>query len=249
MRVWLIGNILRLTEKYFFDPKLKKTLKYALQELDTASNFSRLDEIVCFDIGANRGQSARIFRRIFPLSVIYSFEPDPIIFEKLASNLYLDADVKCFNFAVGDISGNFPFWICRLDETSTLQLPNLESDWHKKKALILGIDPQEMYKKVQVEVITLDEFVSQNEIKKIDVLKIDVEGAELKVLLGGRRVFQLDKVKIVQLEIHHDDLRPSIELQIDSFLAEYGFIEYAKLGHAFGDFSDKIFIKYEPVVR
>jgi hypothetical protein len=100
-----------------------------------------------------------------------------------------------------------------------------------------------MYKKIDVDVVTLDEFTSLHEIQAIDILKIDVEGGELQVLLGSRSIFQEGRVSIVQYESHDDDLRPSQQIQIETLLAGYGFVEYSNIKHSFGDFSDKIYIK------
>ena len=130
-----------------------------------------------------------------------------------------------------------------LDETSTLSLPNLKSAWNNKKASIFGINPQEMYKKITVEVITLDKFCLQHRIQKINVLKIDVEGTELQVLLGGKSTFQEDNVSIVQFESHKDDLRLSHDSDIERILTGFGFFEYSSIKYSFGNFYEKIYVK------
>jgi FkbM family methyltransferase len=244
-RILIIGKTLRFFERYFFDPKLKKSLALAVEELVLTRNQNSSEEIVCFDIGANRGQTIKLIRELFPNSKIYAFEPHPEIYTRLNSIYKFATNIKCFNLAIGELSGKFPFWVSPLDETSSLHLPNSESSMNKRKALILGIEPKDMYQKIDVEVITLDEFVLENKIEKIDILKIDVEGGEFQVLLGGSNVFKQNKVSIVQYEIHDDDLRPSQEKQIVNFLKEFGFTEYSTIKHAFGNFSDKIYIKYK----
>ena len=65
-RILFIGIILRFLERNFFDPKLKKSLVLALEESKVTRNHSAVDEVVCFDIGANRGQTIRLFKEIFP---------------------------------------------------------------------------------------------------------------------------------------------------------------------------------------
>ena len=243
IRILLIGKILRFLERHFFDPKLKKSLVMALEKLtpDSATG----DEIVCFDIGANRGQTVRLFKDILPNtnSNIYSFEPHPTIFKILMSSYKLAKGVKCYNLAVSDFSRKFPFWVSPLDEASTMNLPDLDSTWNRKKALVLGINPKRMYQRIDVEVITLDEFCSLHRIKKIDILKIDVEGGELQVLLGSKSIFEEGRVSIVQYESHDDDLRPSQQIQIEAFLDRYGFVEHSNIKHSFGNFTDKIYVK------
>ena len=242
-RILFIGVILRFLERYFFDPKLKKSLVLALEESKVTQSHSAVDEVVCFDIGANRGQTIRLFKEVIPNCKIYAFEPHPNIFRTLISSFKMEKVVKCFNLAVGESSGKFPFWVSPLDEASSMHLPDPDSTWNRKKALILGIDPKKMYKKIDVEVVTLDEFTLQHGIQSIDVLKIDVEGGELQVLLGSKSIFQEGRVSVVQYESHNDDLRPSQQIQIETFLTGYGFVEYSSIRHAFGDFSDKIYVK------
>lgn len=242
-RILFIGIILRFLERYFFDPKLKKSLVLALEESKGTRNHFVVDEVVCFDIGANRGQTIRLFKEVIPNCKIYAFEPHPNIFRTLISSYKLEKGVKCFNLAVGELSGKFPFWVSPIDEASSMYLPNPDSTWNRKKALILGINPKKMYKKIDVEVVTLDEFTLQHGIQAIDILKVDVEGGELQVFLGSKSIFQEDRVSIVQYESHNNDLRPSQQIQIETFLIEYGFVEYSSIKHAFGDFSDKIYIK------
>ena len=63
----------------------------------------------------------------------------------------------------------------------------------------------------------------QNCKKKIDLLKIDVEGAEYSVLLGAKNSLKKGRIKAIQLEIHHDDLRKSDEQEIQTFLSNLNF--------------------------
>ena len=242
-RIWFIGKLLRFVERNFFAPKLKKSLKLALQESRLKRSGSHLEEVVCFDVGANRGQTVRIFRDSFPQYKIFAFEPDRNIFKVLKTNFRDDKKVKCFNVALAAESGKFPFWVSPLDETSSMRLPDLDSSWNKKKAALLGLNPKDMYRKTYVDVITLDYFVTKNGIKKIDILKIDVEGGEFQVLMGAELTFQSDKISIVQFENHSNDLRPSESFQIEEFLKKYGFSAYSTINHAFGNFSDEIYLK------
>ena len=55
------------------------------------------------------------------------------------------------------------------------------------------------FKQFQIQTDTLDNFCKIKKIKKIDILKIDVEGAEYDVLIGGKKI--LNNTKIIQLEI------------------------------------------------
>jgi len=77
---------------------------------------------------------------------------------------------------------------------------------------------------LEVETTTLDRFVKEREIHTIDLLKLDVEGSEYKVLLGGEKTFREKKVKLCILEygqrIYDAENTPE---QIVSFFKKTGY--------------------------
>lgn len=241
LRVTIIGLSLRLLERFSFDFKLRRSLRKAFLQTFGESTLKRND-LIFFDIGANRGQTIKSLKAMFPKCSIYSFEPDPIIFAKLLRLNHLQG-VRCFNLALGTKSGRFPFWISPLDETSTIHLPDLQSDWNKKKAAILGLNPSEMYKQIEVEVQTVDQIVAKENIAFIDLLKIDVEGGEFEVLQGAANSFKNGIISIVQIEIHNDDLRPSRINEIQDFLFRFRFSRHSVIKHSFGNFQDELWVK------
>jgi tRNA pseudouridine-54 N-methylase len=70
-----------------------------------------------------------------------------------------------------------------------------------------------------VEALTLDEVVEIYKVRKIDLMKIDVEGCEIEVLKGGERALQL--VEKIVLECHSEELKR----QVKAFLESKGFEE------------------------
>ena len=78
------------------------------------------------------------------------------------------------------------------------------------------------FTKIKVKQDTLDNFVKKNQIPKIDILKIDTEGHELKVLYGAKKI--LKKTKIIQLEILEQKEKFNKKSEkILKFLNSYGF--------------------------
>lgn len=139
---------------------------------------------IVFDIGANRGLYTKKFLEIVQDGRVYAFEPVPacnqVIKElcKEYDNLYL------LPIALGSKSGMFPMSIGEdtLNATSTLKSFKSEND-------------------ILVVVDTLDNVVLKEKIVP-DVLKIDVEGFELEVILGMEKTLKNDSVSIIAMEIH-----------------------------------------------
>ncbi len=79
--------------------------------------------------------------------------------------------------------------------------------------------------KYKVPTSTLDTFVKKNNIKSIDILKIDIDGSEYEFLEGARNTLKKNKVKIVLIEIN--DKKKSYkkkEKKIINFLEKKNFI-------------------------
>ena len=92
-------------------------------------------------------------------------------------------------------------------------------NWSRK---ILTFNFFNSFTQDKVPVTTLDDFCNKNKISDIELLKIDTEGHELNVLLGGRKI--LKKVKILQIEVldKKKDFNKKLKL-INNFLKKYNF--------------------------
>ena len=229
-RIRVISLIIWASEYIFFYPKLRRSLRI-LSEPDFQD--------VILDVGGNRGQSVKFFRKLFTNIPIYSYEPSPRIFEILKSLSV--HNFHAFNFGISSKNGEEVFYESLLDEASTFELPNLDSDWHKTKSRVLGVAPNEMYIKTKVQIKTLDTIVEENQIMSIFLLKIDVEGHEFAVLSGAKDTLGKKMIKNIQIERHVDDLRESDEFKIGSFLNQFGFKRVASLRHSIGNFYEDVY--------
>ena len=150
--------------------------------------------ITYFDIGANQGNFS--FLPLWDNSIdCYSFEPNPKMFEILIENVKLNSlenNVRAFNIGVSDKNQ-------KLD----LKVPLDGSDHglstfadNPKDRFSYDNKPGD-YKIVEVDCLTLDNIVTQLEIESLDVIKIDTEGSELNILLGGEQSLRKFKPVIV----------------------------------------------------
>jgi len=143
-----------------------------------------------FDVGANKGDFTKIILDLFNNDniVIHSFEPSKATFELLSKNIKSDK-VILNNKGLGKEAGTFPFYTnSPCSGVASLTKRNLDH---------LGIDFD--YSE-DVLIDTLDEYCLANNIKEIDLLKLDVEGHELDVLQGSKEMLKRKMIKMVSFE-------------------------------------------------
>jgi FkbM family methyltransferase len=183
---------------------------------------------------------SKLFARLYRNTKIFAFEPLPI-FQVKSSRINL------IQVAVGAYIGTTKFYTCKHNASSSLKLPNLESSWLRKKAKILGFSTKDLYEEIQVQLTTIDQVVNDNSIKSIFILKIDTEGTEIEVIEGARESLRTGIVKNIQVESHDNDLRTSQKLELFELLASYNYVHKKSFKHFFGNFTEEIFSKINPL--
>ena len=147
----------------------------------------------CFaDVGAHLGYYTCLACKFVPGGTIYAFEMDRFNYSLLEENLKLNGceNVYALNVAVSDTSG-VASYACKSERLS----PMLR--------LSTGTSPTDSDKVIPVQVISLDEYFHNREIP--DLVKIDVEGAEMKVLEGMSRILEKVSPKLF-IEVHPSEL-------------------------------------------
>ncbi len=239
IRIKIIQFLIHLNEKIFFYPLLKK---YFLENDQFNNAINCTNEITIFDIGANKGQSIDFFKSIYSNYRIYAFEPNPTLFNRLKEKYKNNSNILLFNVGVSDVDGVLTFNESVFDETSTFEELNFDSAYLDTKASILGVNKHQMFfKKYDVPVYTLASVIADHQISKIDILKIDTEGHELKCLKG---LFngEFAPIKLIQLESHLDDMYlQNNQEEIEHLLHTNGFSLNKKIKHGFGNFFELIY--------
>lgn len=141
---------------------------------------------VIFDCGANIGMATLYFKWLYPEARIEAFEPDPGTFELLQNNVRRNGltDVTTHNCALWDKSGNIDFFIDPLVPGS----------------LGMSTDPLRLNgKRIQVPSRELSEFVQG----PVDFLKLDVEGAEDRIVDDLVSSGKINFIREMVIEYHH----------------------------------------------
>ncbi len=188
----LIGKKKKITHNDF-----DSIISFLIKEIEKEENPN------VFDVGANTGQSIDRFSRLFKESKIFSFEPTPNLFEKLKEKYQKkQSNIKLFNLAIDNISLKKDFYSYKYHKINSLVPIDKNSKFLKSREIISGPDSNESFENViKVETKTIDEIVDELKIDKIDVIKIDTQGNEDKVLEGCRNTLKVNKIKLIEVEL------------------------------------------------
>lgn len=147
---------------------------------------------VIIDVGANKGDYSRYILRLCPNAQIVAFEPHPSTFKLLVQSIQKQ-NFKPFNLGVSDKSESLFLYDYDSNEGSehASLYRDVIQDLHSAKA-----SPH------PVEVVRLDNFLNDMKIDSIDLLKIDTEGNEFKVLLGAKEMLLSNRIQAIHFEFN-----------------------------------------------
>jgi len=176
---------------------------------------------VIFDVGGNIGQSGwsrelpgMRFGEIWQSPTIISFEPDPISAEALERSGPGRPHHLVVRSALTDSEGFVTLY--RYHQS------DLNSIYQRRSNSFFGEPPIDQ---TEVPCTTIDNYCQEHGIRRIDLLKIDVEGAETLVIAGGTKTLQSEVVLNVLIEVTFGDLfqqRPK-PLELFGMMEEFGY--------------------------
>jgi FkbM family methyltransferase len=184
----------------------------------TDSSFGLLSYLksgdIILDMGGNIGQTAMMMAKTAGEQCkVYSFEPFPDTYSKFVANLKLNPSLE----------KRVVITHCALGDTpSMLQMyKDCESNSGSNRIVTSKAVEKEM---VQVPVSTIDIFAKENNLTKIDFIKIDVEGFEMNVLKGAAITLQSLKPQLF-IELNDGSLKEqgSSAEELLSFLKAIGY--------------------------
>jgi len=163
------------------------------------------------DLGANIGTFALFLEHIAPGIRVHCFEPAADTRARLAKNIeanHLDGFVSIYPFAIGGAPGILQLAAARIAAQRSVHASHFTL-------------PPDSAKPEEVECITLTDVMRLTNASRVDLLKIDIEGAEVDVLESVAPEV-LKPVKRIALE-YHDEILPESRVRCENALRRLGF--------------------------
>jgi FkbM family methyltransferase len=150
---------------------------------------------IIFDVGANIGDTTKQYRSLFPSSIVYAFEPYPESYAQLVQATHADPSVFPQSIALGSETGKFAMQA----NVSSVTNSFLETD--ETAVSYWGPGMVETLSRIEVEVSTLEAFCQGHQIDHVDILKLDTQGTETRILRGANQMLREARINLVYTEI------------------------------------------------
>lgn len=177
------------------------------------------EKMTVFDVGANVGELTLLFSRFVGDSgIIHSFEASSAVFENLETvcRIAQRRNVKLNHLALADENKTIRLHVY----SDALSSFNSEA---KRPLKNYGIDAEPVNIE-EITATTIDDYCEKNKIEKIDLLKIDVEGAEFQVMKGAQKMLASKRINCLTFEFGQTTFdmgnRPA---EIEVFLKEMNY--------------------------
>jgi len=195
------------------------------------------------DVGANEGQFAALMRELLPEARVWSFEPLPDVFARLASRFAADPLVTVLPYALSDHEGEALIQRSAFSPSSSL-LPMAEL--HQREWPFTAECSE-----VAVELRTLDGLLRQEVITPLGnvLVKLDVQGHEDAVIRGGQQLLAVARLVIVEVSFEPLYHGQPLFADIHTLLSRLGFVYRGSLDQYFSPalnrflFADAVFEK------
>lgn len=181
--------------------------------------FTSLNPIVVLDVGCRWGFADKFIQNnSLEDMLIYGFDPDIEECKRL-EGIYNNDNIKLVPVGLANKPGKRTLYLTKEPACSSLYKPNekLTRDYP-------ALDCAKETNQIEVNISTLDIWTKKEDLKYIDYMKIDTQGAELSILKGGKNI--LRTISFLEIEVEFNpiyDGQPTFS-DVDLFLREYGFV-------------------------
>lgn len=171
---------------------------------------------IALDIGANIGtHTVPQAKKVGKTGAVIAFEPQRVTFQNLCANVALNAltNVRCINAGVGDAHGK-------------LTIPFLDPEAHNNFG---GLNIEGHAQGESIDIVKVDDYT----LPRCNLIKIDVEGMEAKVLAGASKTIAAHR-PVLFVENNNEERSAAILKRLDA-------LGYAAWWHIAGEFNPKNF--------
>lgn len=180
--------------------------------IDISRRLTKSDPII-FDVGANTGQSISKFKKYFPKSKIYAFEPSEKAYKELEVLSRKYEDVSTYQMALGE----------KVEKRRIFE--NTSSDMNSFLEMGRHGSGQVIGESI-VNVLTIDQFCIDKKIPSIQLLKIDAQGFDYQVIKGAKETILANKIQLLYFEIIFSEMYKGVPRfsEVYDFLIDNGFL-------------------------
>ena len=172
------------------------------------------------DAGASNGHRSKRLLKRFPSAQAYAFEPNPLYTEVLGQYARKDARFHPQLLGLSDHAGDADLYLTESPGNTSLYCPG---------PFLQAIDQEgALVRKIEkIKITTIDEWIKENGSPEIQLIKLDIQGGELRALRGATETLS-NSVLLVYTEILFNPLynNGALYSQIDLCLREHEFILY-----------------------
>jgi FkbM family methyltransferase len=147
-----------------------------------------------FDVGAFQGDTVARYATLFPTAEIYAFEPYPPTYQVLADRFRDQPRIHPINAAVSSRNGEATFHVNHQASTNSL-LPRPAGG--RRYYPCQGAARES----ITVPTVALDEFCAIRQIRRPDVLKMDIQGHEIEAFRGAEQMLNSEQVALICTEV------------------------------------------------
>jgi len=214
----------------FIDPYRKDILSTGITTISKEEFPVRMMQMlpvsgVYFDVGANVGVNSLPVAAMALNHSVFAFEPVPKMVDLLCMSKNLgDWQYEHLRVVEAAVSNSEA-------KTTSLFVPNRKDNTaFTKEAALANVDEGSIISEIVVATIKLDDFIAEEEIQRVDLLKIDVQGHELQVLQGAKQSLTKHIIKALHVE---NDIKITRKAGIKTrdifvLLSNAGYLAYAE---------------------
>lgn len=216
--------------------------QHPTQALDIIAPYLPENPIV-IEAGAFDGTDTLFMAKRWPKGIIHAFEPVPEIYTILKNKTMNITNIKTYQLALSNKIGKASFHLSH--ENSKPNMVSQSSSLLAPKEHLTYAPHIEFKKIIEVETITLDAWVQQNNIAHADLLWLDLQGYELQVLQSSPLLLKTVKAILTEVEFVEAYKDQSLYHEIKNWLETQGFTLIANNFNPNGSdwFGDALFVR------